>query len=207
VIDLTISQLIMRGCAVLLVSTVHGAATSAVACALGDEGPRHDGRLTLDPLRHVDVVGGLTGLIFSIGWAKWVAIDPGKLRRGRFDLVLVVISGLAAILLGALALRLIRPFLLPLLPDTAATIAFALIETTIELAISFAVLGLLPFPPLAGGHLLVAVFPRLNEAIARIELAFGLIAAALVATGVLDRLIYPIYTVLLRIVLGEPVNL
>jgi Zn-dependent protease len=200
-IDFTLSQLIMRGCAVLFVSVLHGATMTAVACALGDQGPRHDGRLTLDPLRHVDVLGGLIGLIFAIGWAKWVAIDPRELRRGRFDLVLVVVSGFVAILLGVSVLRLLRPLLLPLLPDTAAATAFELIRTTIELGLSFAALSIMPIPPLAGGQLLVAAFPRLSGAIPRVELGPSLILAALIATGVLDRVLDPAVQLLSRLIM------
>src|SRR5215470_8680406 len=129
----------MRLCAVLFVSALQGAAMAAAACALGDQRPRHDGRLTLNPLRQVDVLGGLVALVFSIGWARWIAIDPRKLRHGPIDLVLVVLAGLAAILLGVLALQAVRPLLLPLLPDTAAATSFELIRTTIELGVWFVV--------------------------------------------------------------------
>jgi hypothetical protein len=205
-IDLTLSQGIMRGCAVLVVSTLQGAAMAAFAGALGDEGPRHDGRVTLDPFRHLDIVGGLTALIFLAGWAKWVVINPRELRGGRIGLVFVVIAGLAAVIAGALALRLVRPFLLPLLPYTAAATAFELIEVTIELAVSFAVLGLLPIPPLAAGQLIIAAFPKLGDAIARVELVLSLIIAVVVATGILDWAINPAYAALLSLVLGRHVQ-
>jgi Zn-dependent protease len=115
VIDFTLSQLLMRACAVLLVSTLQGWAMAMAAGALGDAGPEHDGRLTIDPLRHVDMLGGAVALIFSIGWARWMAVDPRALRHGRFDLLLVVGAGFAAIVLGVLGLRFVRPLLLPLL--------------------------------------------------------------------------------------------
>jgi len=197
-IDLTLSQLIMRACAVLFVSALQGAAMAAAACALGDQGPRHDRRLTLDPLRQVDALGGLIAVVFGIGWAKWIAIDPRELRHGRIDLLLVVIAGPAAILLGLTALRLLRPFLLPLLPDTEATIAFELIRTTIELGVGFAVLAIVPIPPLAGGQLLAALLPSLVGHLRYAQLLLGLILAALVATGVVTRMLDP----LLGLVLG-----
>src|SRR5258707_888161 len=64
----------MRACAVLLVSTLQGCAMAMAAGALGDAGPRHDGRLGIDPLRHLDPIGGAIALIFSIGWGRWGAI-------------------------------------------------------------------------------------------------------------------------------------
>jgi Zn-dependent protease len=207
VIDFTLSQLVMRICAVLLVSTLQGWALSAAACALGDAGPKHDGRLTIDPLRHVDLLGGAVALIFAVGWGKWVAIDPRALRRGRFDLLLVVFAGFAAVVLGVLALRFVRPFLLPLLPDTAAATAFALIQIIIELGLWFALFGLLPLPPLSGGHLLVAVVPKLRDRLPGIELFLGLILAALVASGVVTRALDPAFLSLMTFVLGEDVGM
>jgi len=206
VIDFTLSQLMMRICAVLLISALHGWALAMAAGALGDGGPKHDGRLSVDPLRHVDLLGGAVALILSIGWAKWVAIDPRALRHGRFDLLLVVLAGFAAILLGVLALRFARPFLLPLLPDTAAATGFVLIQTIIEVGLWFALLGWLPLPPLAGGHLLVAVVPKLRERLPGVQLFLGLIVAALVATGVVNRMLDPAFRFLMALVLGEDVG-
>jgi Zn-dependent protease len=170
VIDFTLSQLLMRACAVLLIATLQGSAIAMAAGALGDAGPKHDGRLSIDPLRHMDLLGGAVAVVFAIGWGRW-------------------------------------PFLLPLLPDTAAATAFALIQTSIELGLWFAVLGLLPLPPLAGGHLLVAVLPKLRERLPGIELFLGLILAALVAAGVVTRALDPAFRFLMGMVLGEDVGM
>jgi Zn-dependent protease len=207
VIDFTLSQLLMRACAALLISTVQGFAIAAAAGALGDAGPRHDGRFSIDPLRQVDVLGGLVALIFGVGWSRWVAIDPRQLRHGRFDLLLVVLAGFAAVVLAVLGLRFARPFLLPMLPDTAAATAFALIQTAIELGLSFALLSLLPVPPLAGGHLLVAVMPTLRDRLPRAQLFVGLILAGLLATGWLTRALDPVFRLLMGLVLGEDVGM
>ena len=104
-IDFTLSQLVMRICAVLFVSTLQGVTIAAVALALGDAGPRHDGRVTINPLAHVDVIGGAVALIFAAGWGRWVAVDPRALRHGRLDLLLVVAAGFLGIVLGVAALR------------------------------------------------------------------------------------------------------
>jgi Zn-dependent protease len=203
VIDLTLSQLLMRACAVLVVSSLQGFAIAAAAGALGDAGPRHDGRLSLDPLRQVDPLGGLVGMIFAAGWGRWAAIDPRALRHGRCDLPLVVGAGFAAIVVGVLALRFGRPLLLPLLPDTAAALTFTLMQTIIELGLWFALFSLLPLPPLAGGHLLIAVWPRLRERLAGVQLFLGLILAVLVASGMATRVLDPAYRLLFSLVMGE----
>ncbi|HEY2229557.1 MAG TPA: hypothetical protein VGI22_17840 [Xanthobacteraceae bacterium] len=201
-IDFTLSQLVMRACAALLISALQGFAVAAAAGALGDAGPRHDGRLSIDPLRQVDLTGGAVALVFAVGWARWVAIDARQLRRGRFDLLLVVLAGFAAVVLGVLGLRLARPLLLPLLPDTAAATAFELIRTTIELGLWFALIGLVPVPPLLGGHLLVAVIPKLRDRLPRVQLVLGLIVAGMVATGWVTRALDPAFRLLMGFV-GE----
>jgi Zn-dependent protease len=207
VIDLTLSQLLMRAGAVLMVSALQGFAIAAAAGVLGDAGPRHDGRVTIDPLRQVDLLGGLVGMIFLAGWGRWVAIDPRALRHGRLDLLLVVVAGFSAIVLGVLVLRFARPLLLPFLPDTAAATAFTLIQTIIELGLWFALFGLLPLPPLAGGHLLIALVPNLRERLSGIQLFLGLILAAVVATGVVTRVLDPAYRLLFSLVMGEAAGL
>jgi Zn-dependent protease len=197
----------MRACAVLVISVLQGFAVAAAAVALGDAGPGQDGRLSIDSLRHVDLLGGAVALVFVVGWARWVAIDPRQLRRGRFDLLLVVLAGFAAVVLGMLVLRFARPFLLPLLPDTAAATAFELIRTTIELGLWFALFGLLPVPPLVGGHLLLAAFPKLRDRLPRMQLIFGLVLASMVATGWVTRALDPAFRLLMGFVLGEDVGM
>jgi hypothetical protein len=207
VIDFTLSQLVMRIAAVLVVSTLHGFAIAAAAVALGDAGPKHDGRLTINPLAHVDLLGGAVALIFAAGWGRWVAIDPRTLRHGYVDLLLVVATGVVAIVLGVEALRWSRPLLLPLLPDTAAATAFTLIQTMIEVALAFALLSLLPVPPLAAGHLVVAVLPGLRERLPQVSLVVGVIVAAAMFAGGAGQLLDPAVRILVAFVLGEDVGM
>lgn len=206
-IDFTLTQLVMRIGAVLFISTLQGVAIAVAAVALGDAGPKHDGRLTINPLAHVDLIGGAVALIFAAGWGRWVAVDPRALRHGRLDLLLVVAAGFFGIVLGVAALRWGRPFLLPLLPDTAAAAGFALIQTVIEIGLAFAVLSLLPVPPLAGGHLLVAVMPGWRDRLPRLSFFLGLILAALMFIGAFSRVLDPAVRFLSQLVLGEDVGM
>jgi Zn-dependent protease len=89
------------------------------------------------------------------------------------------------------------------LPDTVATATFALIQTTMETSLWFALFGLIPIPPLAGGHLLVAALPGWRDRLTRIELFLGLVLATVVASGLATRVLDPIYQFLARLVLGE----
>jgi Zn-dependent protease len=201
IFDLSLQQLILRLFALLFIAAVHGAAVTATAVALSDAGPRHDGRLSLNPFTHLDILGGISAVLFAVGWTKPVAIDPAQLRPGRIGLVLIVIAAAAATLLGALALRLVRPLLLPMLPDTASALAFALIETTVQLSLWFALINLLPLPCLTGGHLLTAIAPRWRDAFWRSRTVVAVLLAVLAATGLVTNLLAPAYRVLASAIL------
>jgi Zn-dependent protease len=186
----------------VFIAAIQGVAVAGTAIALGDPGPRYDGRLTANPFVHLDVLGTLAG-VFSLGWIRPIAIDPALLRFGRAGLVLVVLAGAAATVASVLVLRLIRPHLLPLLPDTTSALAFAVIETIGEVSLWFALVNLLPLPPLTGAHLVVAVAPGTREALRRVQPFVAVALAGLAVTGLAARALAPVYAVLARAVLGE----
>ena len=159
VLDLTLNILVLRLVALVFIVAVHGAAVAATAVALGDEGPRHDGRLTLNPFAHLDPIGTLAGTIYLAGWMKPMAIDPKHLRPGRLGLPIIITAGIAVTLAAVLVLRLARPLILPLLPDTASQTVFALIETVSQMSLWFALLNLWPIPCLTGCLWLDALAP------------------------------------------------
>jgi Zn-dependent protease len=202
-IDFSLQQLVLRLCALLFIVAVHGLAVAATAVALGDPGPRQDGRLTLNPFAHLDILGGVSALLFSVGWIRPIAIDAAKLRPGRAGLALAVIAGAAATLLSALALRLVRPMVLPLLPDTASALAFALVDMTGTLSVWFALLNLLPVPSLTGSHLLMIAMPQWGDWVAKLQPFVAVLLAVLAATGWVTWLLAPAYRVLAGQILGE----
>ena len=191
--DFTLQQIVLRFFAVVLIVAVHGAVVAATAQALGDPGPRYDGRLKLSPLAHIDLLGFVSGVLFSVGWIKPVAIDPAALRIGRLGLVVIVATAAIAVLTFAVVLQLLRPLLLPFLPDTPSTLTFGLIETIGQLGIWFALINLFPAPPLTGSHLLTALVPAAGEFIRRYHIYFALALTALAATGLVTRALEPVY--------------
>jgi len=200
--DLTLQQLVLRLIAYVFIAAVHGLAVAAVAVAMGDQGPRYDGRLRINPLAHLDAIGTASGVLFSVGWIRPIAIDPLELRPGRIGLAIAVAAGAAATAVSAAALRLARPFLLPLLPDTASATAFALIEIICELSAWFALTNILPLPPLTGAHLLAVAAPAHGKVIARIAPYSGLVLAFVAASGVVTDVLTPGYRVVARLILG-----
>jgi Zn-dependent protease len=201
--DLTLQQVVLRIGAVLLIASVHGFAVAATACAMGDAGPRYDGRLGLSPLRHVDPIGGLLMVLFTFGWIRPIAVDPDRLRPARVGLLAMVIGASCATLGLGLLLRVVRPIVLNMLPDTAAATFFIFVEIVGQLCISFTLLNLLPLPPLTGAHLLVAVLPGKRDVLRRTQPYVVVLLALLMATGVLARLLAPGAAVIARVILGE----
>jgi Zn-dependent protease len=200
--DYSLQQLVLRLLAMVFIAAVQGLAVAGTACALGDPGPRYDGRLTPNPLGHLDVLGTLAGM-FSAGWIRPIAVDPAELRTGRVGLVLVVLAGTGATLASVVALRFVRPYLLPLLPDTTSALAFAFIETIAELGLWFALVNVVPLPPLTGSHLLVAIAPQWRDRLRRSQPYAAVLIAVLAVAGVAARLLGPVYAELARLVLGE----
>jgi Zn-dependent protease len=187
---------------VLLAITVHEAAHGWVANKLGDHTALKLGRVTFNPLRHVDPVGTLlvpalafffTGFLF--GWAKPVPVDWRKLGHPRRDMALVAVAGPGANLIMALAWGLIIQAGLLLFP-VSQWIALPLVYTGaagVLINVFLMVLNLVPLLPLDGGRVLNSLLPPpLARAFSRLE-PFGLIVLLiLLVTGVLGTVLLPI---------------
>jgi Zn-dependent protease len=204
VTDFTLQQIVLRLCALLLIIGVHGAVIAGSACLLGDHGPRYDGRLSVNPIAHIDLLGLASGVLFSVAWIKPIDIDAEKLHPGgRALLPLLVLVSIAAVLTIALVLRLARPLLLPLLGDSSSMLIFALIETIGQLAVWFALINIFPAPPLTGGYLLITVIPQIGNVIRKSYIFASLLLSALSATGMITRALAPVEDVIARVGLGS----
>ncbi len=201
--DLTLQQVVLRIAALPLIAAVHGFAVAGLASLLGDPGPRLDDRLSLNPSRHIDPLGALLLVVFALGWIRPIAIDPAK-RIGRAGLPVIVLgANEAATPVLALLARVARPFVLTWLPNTAAATAFVFVDTLSQLCLSFALLNLLPAPPLTGQHWLVAARPAWRQPLTRLQPWAMAAAALLTGSGIAGRCLAPSLSLLDAWILGE----
>lgn len=148
---------------VILSIIFHEVAHGWVADWLGDPTARYAGRLTLNPIPHIDMVGSiivpglalLSGSPFLLGWAKPVPVNPYNLRWGTWGEALTAFAGPATNILIAVAAGLLVRF--GVLPASEAVVS--LIFILIIANISLAILNLLPIPPLDGSKIVAALLP------------------------------------------------
>jgi len=195
---------------VLFAITVHEVAHGWVAKQLGDPTAQMLGRLTLNPIKHVDPLGTVIvpliflllpgGLIF--GWAKPVPVTWENLRRPKRDMALVAIAGPLANLLMAIGWALVKKFGL-LMAATMPSVAIPLIymgTAGILINLVLMILNLIPLPPLDGGRVLTGVLPGpLAWQVSRIEPYGFLVLITLLMTGILGQVIWPVLAGMMRL--------
>lgn len=134
--------------------TVHEFAHALVADRLGDPTPRLDGRITLNPLAHLDLLGTIMLVLFRFGWGKPVVFDPYNLRNPRRDSALIALAGPASNLLLATVLSIILRITNPIEPISAFIVAL------VTLNVVLAIFNLIPIHPLDGGKILIGFAPK-----------------------------------------------
>ncbi len=164
IFNLSLPILISRIITLLIAFTFHEFAHAATATALGDSTPRIHGRLTLNPLAHLDVMGTVTLLFAGFGWAKPVPINPYAVRRkSKAGLMLVSLAGPAAnLILGAIAALPLRFGWVPLNISTNVFLPswgeFLLEFLFINLSLFF--FNLIPLAPLDGEKIITFFLPE-----------------------------------------------
>lgn len=162
-LGLSTPLIISRVLTLIIALTVHEFAHAFVADRFGDDTPRIMGRLTLNPLKHLDVMGSLLLIIAGFGWAKPVPVNPAKLREhSRSAFMWVSIAGPAAnLLLACLAAIPLRFNLIPTLPaSTILPSISSFLITFFVINLVLMVFNLLPLPPLDGEKILEFLLPE-----------------------------------------------
>jgi Zn-dependent protease len=156
-----LSQYIIIAPPILLALAFHEFSHGWVADRLGDPTARNAGRLTMNPLAHLDILGTLMIFIAHIGWAKPVPINPYNFHNPKRDTILVSIAGPASNIIMAAAFGLcFRAFNYGILSNvTLPKPVVILLVYGIVINISLAVFNMLPIPPLDGSHILGGFLP------------------------------------------------
>jgi Zn-dependent protease len=142
--------------ALVLAITVHEFSHGFVATLFGDGLPRRVGRLTLNPLKHLDPLGTLMILIGPIGWGRPMPINPGEMRNPNVGWAMSSLAGPASNVLAAAVVWVVYALLSP----TRSGLTFQLVLLYVNINVLLAVFNLLPVPPLDGFGFIFGLSPR-----------------------------------------------
>jgi Zn-dependent protease len=202
-VDQIIQTIAVYAIPVLLAITLHEAAHGYVARMYGDHTAAMMGRITLNPLKHIDPIGTIAvpllilftskavgGPPLLFGWAKPVPVNFGNLKNPKRDMIPVAGAGPAVNLLMAVGWAVLAKVLLAL--GVQEKFFIAMCQAGIVVNIGLMALNLLPLPPLDGGRILVGLLPHnASMAVSRIE-PYGMwILIALLVTGTLSFFVTP----------------
>lgn len=197
-----INEILMWIVPLALAIILHEVAHGWVAYKLGDSTAKDLGRLTLNPVPHVDPVGTLvvpgvlmvTGAPFLFGWAKPVPVMVHRLRNPRKDMIWVALAGPGANLLMAFFWAILGKLVLSGMDQSSTSFIFMMgvVIKGVIINIVLMVFNLLPMLPLDGGRVVHGLLPReLGDKFAITEQWGMLVVVALLATGVLSKIISP----------------
>lgn len=173
----------------LLCITLHEMGHGYVAWLLGDNTAKEQGRLTLNPLKHIDILGLLMMMIFHVGWAKPVPVNMFRFKNPKRDMAITALAGpVVNILITIVFLFLFGALYIPLQGSAVGVYILRMLELTADLSLGLAIFNLIPVPPLDGSKVLLSCLSNENYyKLMRYERWGMLIMFALVATGVLGR--------------------
>lgn len=176
----------------IIAMVVHEYSHARAAVAMGDDTPKQAGRLTLNPIAHIDPVGLIMLFVARFGWAKPVMINPGNFRNWRKGEILVAFAGPGANLIAAFLAMSVIAVLGRFHISLSDGMIFVL-QLIVLYNVNFAVFNLLPLPPLDGSRILAALLPgQWAYKLAGLERYSFLILIALLMTNVLGAVLIPI---------------
>lgn len=178
--------------ALIIAAAGHEYAHAKAADLLGDPTPRMMGRLTMNPFVHLDLVGSLALIIGGFGWAKPVIVNPTNFKDPRTDDMIVSIAGpMANILMAFIAYVIMRSLdVVGLLENESLYLVLLLI---VVYNINFAILNMMPIPPLDGSHILMNFLPlKWQVHIARFSIVSLLILIAILNSPIATRIFVPL---------------
>lgn len=181
-----LENIIITAIAIIFTLVTHEIAHGYVALLNGDDTAKNLGRLSPNPLKHLDPLGTLSMLIFKFGWAKPVPINPNKFKNYRLGMFTVSIAGIIVNLLTA--------FISVILLTFAKNIILVnLLKALLSYGVIFAIFNLIPIPPLDGSKILASLLPiKFTNFMYKYERYSSIILIILLFSGIIDKLLIPL---------------
>jgi len=186
--------------AILLALSIHEFAHGYAAYRLGDMTPKHQGRLTLNPLAHLDPIGTIMLIIAHFGWAKPVMVNPNNFRGNKQKgMMIVALAGPLSNVLLAIIAGIIYNLLIKF---NVSYFWLLLVQYLIIIDINLAIFNLIPVPPLDGSKILAGILPyKMHHLIYQLEAYGPIILILLLVTGAFSTIFGPLRDGLLDLVM------
>lgn len=201
----SITEMIVALPAIVIALVFHEYAHGKVADLLGDSTPYYQGRLTLNPLPHIDWLGFIMLFIFKFGWAKPVQVNPYNFKNISIKkgMMLVSLAGPGMNILLAFAGMLAYKYVVPYQELEWAAITLNLIHPLIYINLILAAFNLIPLPPLDGSKILAGLLPDTGaQYIYSLEQYSPIILLLLIVSGLAGRIFMPIANLLYNLLIA-----
>lgn len=173
----------------LLCITLHELSHGYAAYLLGDDTAKTIGRLTLNPLKHLDPMGMLMLAVFHVGWAKPVPVSMFRFKNPKRGMAITALAGpVSNLLIAVIFIFFYGVFYIPLKGSTVGEYLLTMLQLTVYISLGLALFNFIPIPPLDGSKVLFSLLSDEGYVkLMRYERYGSILMLALVASGILGR--------------------
>lgn len=173
----------------VLCITLHELSHGYTAYFLGDDTAKRSGRLTLNPLKHLDPVGLLMLAVFHVGWAKPVPVNMFRFKNPKRGMAITALAGpVSNLAIAVVFMFLYGLFYIPLRDSAAGSYFLTMLQLTVYISLGLAIFNFIPIPPLDGSKVLFSLMSDESYIkLMRYEKYGSLLMLALVASGILGK--------------------